>query len=246
MDDRLRQLERSVAAGDPGARAALLAELLRLDRVDPERVALAAYCGDADARAAAPGAPWALHASTFAPHERHEALAGFLAGLSRWGTEVRIRAAVAAAWVALDGWLSTRQPALRRWRNTLVNDGRGGWRLKLLRHDVIVLDSAPDGFRHYAPLRAIEAAEAWLTCPCNEHQSAAQDAASTGELRITFESAWWRQLSNLMLLDQCLQASQCLEALAMSASRLVAPYDRVRNEIQAAIIDWAKVGGPSS
>jgi hypothetical protein len=59
VDEHLRDLEAALARGDAGVRARLLRERLRVDRLDPGRVAVAAHLGDADAafvlgRAAAP------------------------------------------------------------------------------------------------------------------------------------------------------------------------------------------------
>lgn len=74
------------------------------------RLELAAYCGSEAARAVCPDAHLPIAASTFARHERHEAFAGFVSGLSRWADVgpvpgwVRRRAALAASAVAHEAW----------------------------------------------------------------------------------------------------------------------------------------------
>jgi hypothetical protein len=137
-----------------------------------ERLELAAYCGDEAARETTGWDParcipppavrsgrWAGHRGPFVGegvmtscllHGDGWSLDSWLAGLAaRWPQGVMVRAAVAAGRVALEVW----EP-----RSCRVCRGRGG---------------APGGHGHYVnegPRRALEAAEAWLACPCEEHE----------------------------------------------------------------------------
>lgn len=83
------------------------------------------------------------------------ALAPWLSGLSRWGPHVLVRAAVAAARVALPVWAERE-----------CGEGHNP--------DLSICQLAQP------PLRAIEAAEAWLACPCEEHRWKWADAWAGG------------------------------------------------------------------
>lgn len=93
MDERLRQLERDAAAGVAGARAAWLAERVRAGTLEPERLRLAAYVGDPDARAAV-GEAFDL-----------QAVGPWAQGLAAWGVEP---------------WREERTLAAPGWRDELL------------------------------------------------------------------------------------------------------------------------------
>jgi hypothetical protein len=82
-DTSLRKRERAAAAGGPEDRARYLKELLRAGTLDPERVALAAYLGDATAASL-------LGDAAPRPAKAH---GEWLLGFERWGKEVVVRAA---------------------------------------------------------------------------------------------------------------------------------------------------------
>lgn len=253
-DSRLRDLQRR-SLDDPSARVALLTERVRTGDLTLERLELAAYVGDVSARTLVPCGPLLLSIWPEGHPQRAEAdewagalyvqiaadplarmpLSLWVQGISRWGPETLVRAAVAAAGAA-------REAGAARDLTCCCGSSIGahGWGDGHAFTHACDYHHLPDCEcpEHPEPVRAIEAANAWLACPCNEHQSAAQDAASTGELRIPPESAWWRQFSNLMLLGQCLQADQCIAALAASASRL-AGESLVRSAIQESLVAWA-------
>lgn len=89
MDERRRRLERARARAEPGAGAALLVERVRAGEVERDRVKLAAYLGDPDARVAS--------------GERFKPLAVevWVEGLSAWGVEPwrdEVRALAAPTW----------------------------------------------------------------------------------------------------------------------------------------------------
>lgn len=99
-DSRLRQLQRDAASGgDLEAEARFLLERVRVGKLPAERLELAAYLGDPAARLAVsvpgpdPTAPWT-----------RDELAGWVVGLRRWGKVSCVRAAVAAARLALPVW----------------------------------------------------------------------------------------------------------------------------------------------
>lgn len=84
-DERVRELERRAEQGEPGARAALVAERMRIGEISRERVQLAAYVDDPDAREVAP--------PRFGPPSDLDVWAR---GFARWGREAVLRAGVAA------------------------------------------------------------------------------------------------------------------------------------------------------
>jgi len=129
-DERLRELERAAARGEPASRARLLRERVRLGEGEPGRLRLAAaLLGEpCDGRPAPPPEP-----SIFAWVRSLGQGGSRAAAWGRIAPEAGLRAAVAAARAALPVW----EPA-----------GGGG------------------------PRRAIEAAEAWLCCPCAAHRRA--------------------------------------------------------------------------
>lgn len=99
-DSRLRELERQAAAGDVQARARLLAERVRVGDLAPDRLQLAAYLGDPQARQAL---------GEQAPAQV-EQLSTWSEGLEQWGRDTLIRAALAAARLGLGVWRA-RYPA---------------------------------------------------------------------------------------------------------------------------------------
>lgn len=158
-DVRIRALERE-AVHSPIARASLLTERVRAGTLSQERLELAAYAGDVDARAATgtlcPGGPDGGH--TGFCDERcgvHSDLAGWVQGLSRWGPEAIDRAAAAASRVALPWW----------WENLKRVTG---WRDLETGHPAYTVTE-----------RAIGAADAWFGCPCDRHEDAWLAAAHT-------------------------------------------------------------------
>ena len=173
-DQRLRRLERDAAASpSPESEAALLRERLRAGTLSLERLELAAYChppgaylgGFApwivlgwvngrecvnEARVSGRAVPagethfeWCPGSRRYRHPDERARLAWWVAGLSRWGPEVQVRAAVAAARLVL----SRRSAELDLWPDS-------PW------------------FLWGQANRAVEAAEAWLMCPCDHHEDA--------------------------------------------------------------------------
>lgn len=166
-DERLRTLERAASTGDPAARVALLRARVRAGTLSQERLELAAYVGNPDARAAL-GRCCAKHDALERRGlgmTRHycaeDPLAPWVRGLSRWGAEVRVRFVAAAARAALGPWCdSTRLSGRTGLHAERVRGGHCGRCTTRLPGDT-------------RPGDAVEAAEAWLACPCPDHASAA-------------------------------------------------------------------------
>ncbi len=178
-DLRLRLAARGLAADpSPEAQAALLRERLRAG-LDPQRAELAAYCGHEGARLAWGCRTWGtlpLYQENPKPNPGPDgtlyefvgvstdlapayALAPWVRGLSRWGAEAQVRAAIAAARVALERW--EEQEGLISWEGKPgIRDAAWEWRL------------LPEDHPKRSPRRAIEAAESWVACPCEEHEVA--------------------------------------------------------------------------
>ena len=134
------------ACPSPESEAALLRERLRAGTLSPERLELAAYAGSIGARccldACSCGCGWPRGTPTAAgpflsdlhrdaDHTDSRSLAVWVAGLSRWGPTVQVRAAVAAARAALPFWDAGRsevreaaKEGLRRVKDWL--DGHDG------------------------------------------------------------------------------------------------------------------------
>ena len=163
-DARLRQAERE-AKQDPQARAAFLRERLRAGLIQPELIELAAYVGDEAAREVL-GPVWLAWdfpgggSSTLTdPWSEIEApLETWSRFLPRW-EGAPLRTAVAAARVALKSkpcgrCRPTRQSGRTIYEAYMEPCPKCGDRIA----------------RDPAPLRAIEAAEEWMVCPCEEHR----------------------------------------------------------------------------
>ena len=199
-----------------------------------QRVELAAYCGDEVSRLVVgviypcklcSGSGWCWLASTAGnayrmqagprPALHHEkwsepirvacqCFKDWLSGLSRWGRPVLVRAACAAARVALHVWEGTRGAA---------RPDAGGWAADM------------------APRRAIEAAEAWLACPCEEHLAVWAPFRSLGAYPDLPE---WVPRS----FDTRSDRAQNPLARVQSAARLTGEQP-VREAIQRALVEWA-------
>lgn len=212
-DLRLRTAGRALAADpSPEAQGALIRERLRAGDLSQERVELAAYCGHEGAR-------FAIDPECGAFGLHNEWLTGaldllaWLRGLSRW-EGAQVRAAMAAARVALE-------VAAERAKF----DGRPIERIHAeLR----------------AAGRAIEAAEAWAACPCEEHWNAWHEAfVNAGHLLwLPFPLFPGHLRSELRA---AFEEERPAEGIA-EAARL-AGEPAVREAIQRALVEWTLGGG---
>lgn len=249
-DSRLRAAERALAADpSPEAQAVLLCERLRAG-LDPGRVELAAYAGHEGARlaigwerpsncdclamSAVLGDAVEYHreeswdpASGLTASDRHYTwcpgsrryrhpqdtarFSHWLRGLSRWGAEAQVRAAIAAARVALPVW-----------EHADAGQTEGGYRLEVENIDM-------QGGT--APRRAIEAAEAWVACQCEEHIQAWRTTCS---LVAMGRHPW---LPHALTADSPERAASLVGSIA-AAARLAGEAP-VREGIQRALIEWS-------
>ena len=86
------------------------------------------------------------------------------------------------------------------------------------------------------PLRAIEAAEAWLSCPCEEHRLACLDLHD-GVVGIT-NGPWRFLLSLVNMVGRGREAPGDLDCVMQQCARLATP-EAVREAIQRSLIAWA-------
>lgn len=187
---------------DPASEAAHLAARLRAGTLTLERLELAAYCGSEAARGAlglgaagedcrdcggtgnehhaccdpeccpeGPGDECGTCVGRGVVAPEPPALAAWLSGLSRWADVgpvpgwVLVRASVAAARVALPKYMADAHGLGINAHGRLYEIDPGEWTSRAALNEAmlpVVL----------APLRAIEAAEAWLDDPTEEHREA--------------------------------------------------------------------------
>jgi hypothetical protein len=100
-DDLLRDMERSAALGDPVAQARLLVERARRGRLEPERLRLAAWLGDATARLATGDDSDEGWPAFLRPKGRKD---DWTRTLASWGQEVVVRAAYVVAHDGMRHW----------------------------------------------------------------------------------------------------------------------------------------------
>ena len=131
-------------------------------------------------------------------------LSDWLQGLERWGQLVMVRAAVAAARRVLK--------TLPRYEREPYICPMGGDRVN---------EESPSA------LLAIEAAEAWRDCPCEEHQEVWR-LANIEAMRATDTALW---------LPRATQRSHDVEAI-QSAAQLTSE-DTIRAAICKTLIEWA-------
>jgi hypothetical protein len=241
-DVRLRDAERRALSGSVDDQTRALTERLRAGTLTRERLELAAFCGHQAAAAGlqpfaddpyvASGEPTACTPCvaesrrnyTFADdgswwclkhaHEHHD-LKLWLRGLSRWAD-----VGPAPGWVLVLASVAAARVALPYAERGLVHrDGR----------------PVADDQTFLAPRRAIQAAEAWLACPCEEHERAVVSAGggSPGS-RITFYEGPAILLRSWGIKEQWEQA-------VFRASEL-AGESPVLNAIRSSLIEWS-LGG---
>lgn len=244
-DIKLRSLQRQADSGDPLARAALLTERVRSGTLTREMVELAAYAGDVAARAALPpfaddpttasgkatacdpcinadgrnytfDTPGGWHCLRHATE--HPDLALWVRGLSRWGPEALVRAAVAAARQALPIWASGECAD--------AHSSHPDWQAPL-RHLRLVCGNAARA------RSAIEAAEAWLACPCDAHIREwyeARDVAGPG-VWLPYPNASRQQVGDRI-------SALSADARIKEAAK-IAGEPRVRDAVRSSLVAWA-------
>ena len=161
-------------------------------------------------------------------------LTGWLSGLSRWGPSVMVRAAVAAARVAYTEWLAERGWWLA---GRVAGDTQGGGLVHTSGRE-----QPEDAWREaQAPLLAVEAAEAYVNCPCDDHYGACR--------ALVLESIDGpERLSEpfLRLLEVVNSGHLGVVSVSRFVVELVEAFSRacgepaVRSAIQSALVSWAK------
>lgn len=226
-DARLRDLERRSAQGDVDAAAALIGERIRAGTLDRDRAQLAAYLGDAGARAWLALGETALvvghgdrqrTVTRWAVVDRCEP--GRMASdLATWGVVVELRAIVAAArcaWTRAHGG----QHSLLR----CIGAGCGGC-----------------GATANERMTPILATEAWIACPCAAHREACQRAVNAGHRVVPT----WALMGPARVLHEGPypgdRLARALDAAALSID-LPEVVDRdavIRTAVRDALVPWA-------
>ncbi len=209
-DSRLRSLERQAQTGDLDAAVAFLRERKRIGEIDQRRIELAAYCGH--------GAAYALQREGwggFPPgwlrDSRSKTWVHFVEGLGRFGNETRIRAALAAARVALPHVIA-RQPGC------------------------ILSVGDPCGECPHCQARCtIEAVRAWLKCPCEKHAK-----ACSGRGSLWSAPNGWAHLAEAVhgCHAPMLSVGQSVDRAVRSFARMSSPA-KVYAAIRRELLEWA-------
>jgi hypothetical protein len=209
------------------------------------RVELAAYCGDEAARLVVdPGHEFGTYFHLPPTPDRPHGIHGdgvrfdeFVGDLSRWADVgpapgwILVRAAVAAARVALPKYMADAHGLGIDAHGRLYELDPGEWVSRASLNEAmlpVVL----------APLRAIEATEAVLVGKKDRHEARDEIGEVVLAAGLRVYDAWWRQLRNLLLLDECLDAPGCLRDAVESAARL-AGEGPVRDAIRRELVAWA-------
>lgn len=217
---RQRQRQHQAHPDDPHARAAHLAARMRRESELPgmpwpERLNLAAYCGDAGARLLITDEL----AVAYQVIDRDN-LSDWLTGLQRYPKSVMIRAAVAAARVVLRALEQADSLEWDAGANQYVRVPGGPVKNSLFSVAVAGVLFAR---------RAIEAAEAWLADPTEANRGEpATTVVSTGS------GDWWTQLPGLI------QGAPCGPAIIQAAARALGTDGEptVRAAICAELVEW--------
>lgn len=166
-DARLRDAERRLAAGEPGARETWLRERLRAGELDAAALRLAAWAGDADARRVA-----GLEALGAPPPDPD----GLARALVPFGPRALVVAGIAAGELALSADARPCHP-----EGGLAEGGEE------------VDEPSPERRAGVdaAARAALAAARAWLACPCERHAGAAGEAAIAASETVGSHSGWF-------------------------------------------------------
>jgi len=141
-----------------------------------------------------------------AAYLRHEGeLVGWARGLERWGKEVCVRAAIAAARAVLPGWEEQQDGKFRAHKR---------------------------GEMDPRPRQAIEAAEAWVLCPCDEHR---EECGRRG----TTQTAGQLVAFSIGVPGARPDEIQRTLPVVLAAAVEIAGEQAVRDAIKAELIPWA-------
>lgn len=220
-DQHLRTAARLAAASpSPESEGALIKQRLRAGTISQEMVALAAYCGHEASAVVGPCEHTALYevpgdAQCWCFLASQPDLSRWVRGLYRWGPEVQVRSAVAAARCALLEWMAEEC------------DGECGMED---RDCPLTRD----------PVRAIEAAETWLADQTTANLAALRNSARAAH-EVGFVPGWALLDSCFTPAKGKITSAGCLAVIEFAAAQ--AGEAPVRTAIQAALIEWALRGG---
>jgi len=244
-DERLRRRGRAATAGDAAARAGLLHERLRSGGLSPARLDLLARLGHEPARLvlgaeAPPRAPLeALDPTAWGP------TAGVVAAAAAGRAVLAAYEALGPACATCGSYGQVQVPFAEtyEWRPcpdcaTCATCGGG-------RSPGAGADRACPDCADLRPRRAVEAAEAWLACPCPEHAAAAAEAARLGDvthLSDRFDHAMATAEGARAASDADDPALGAWCARAIHHARRAVGAAPVEAAVRAALEGWALVG----
>lgn len=210
-------------------RALWLRERVRQGELDQDRVRLAAYCGDAAAgELLGPGSLDALFGTVGMC-----SLWAWAPGLVRYGREVAVRAVVAAARLAVDR-------RTRRWTVRALGSVYATRREALAAAIANgVLGPVVEIHAQPRTLPALRAAEAWLCCPCAEHEEACASAidhalGGAGDMATWAYACCWL----VARLDEQGDEDRVLAAALGSVAVLVGQR-ATRDAVSEALVEWS-------
>lgn len=273
-DVRLRSLERVYRANtsDVGAAAAWLRERVRAGRLDQSQLKLAAYCAD-------PAANKALDASCIKCGGLHwtevaekpdwiegcavcgfgdDALVRWVRGLEDFGHEAVVRAAVSAMSAALPIHEKSRGECCCCGSLFLIH-GTGDGHAPVRACDYYKLEACECLPEPDQTVRdAVEAANAWLSCPCEEHRLAVRacmPVAHYGDGRQTIVTSdgtrWWSHACALIVWPQSsrpderpssidgLRSNQAWLSHCVSEAMWFLGEMELRNVIRRSLLKWS-------
>jgi hypothetical protein len=247
-DGHLRELERAAAQGGLEAMVALFREKLRLGLLTADQILLGAYCGDEAARTVNGECPacegglclhghedqavedgWADLVATgkygqaccscrqFRPWpKRLPQFTRWLKVLERWDGAL-LRGALTAALVALGTWEEQEEAA---WDELETE--------RLLRLQRLGMRGTPASWPgDPLPRGALEAVQAYIDCPCDEHKEACAAATHVDLIGApTGEDDWWRRVCTAVWMEDA-RTTWSLDAIVaacrVSRERVVRP-----------------------
>jgi hypothetical protein len=253
-DEQLREIERKVEEGDESARVKLLRERLRAGQLERDRLELAAYAGDRDARlvlgssmqhlACACGGKDTTHGH---PEIEWAPFADWAEGFGRWGREVAIRVGIAASMHVLPVWMAKHKPTVHCPDCTdgihSCSHGRhcNTWPCGTCDGKVQVPAKPEQTF----PALALAAAEEWLLYGVRDPDVRERDSYETDAMNASQKSSdiddnhgtWeWAGITAMMCYRNMMEKA-IGRALVIAADDTT--EDGVRNAVRDAISAWA-------
>lgn len=186
----------------------LLHEQLRAGALTSHRIALAAYADD----------PAARHVLGEQAPREVDSIKEWVCGFDDWGRETTVRAAIGLGRRVLTEW-----------------ERNAGWEVSGEDGELRIANRADATFTAaleaaLAPRRAVEAAEAWVGCPCPQHRAAAEEY-SWGSSPDATHASCLAVARAMITVDFAVQA-------VVDASELLAE-EIIREAMRDAVVPWA-------